>query len=59
MWRTWNWAKEFAVQCRLVGHRGFEPLISALRGRCPWPLDECPTHLDDSRWLGMEDSNPR
>ncbi len=27
----------------LVGHRGFEPLISALRGRCPWPLDECPT----------------
>jgi hypothetical protein len=26
---------------RLVAHRGFEPLISALRGRCPRPLDEC------------------
>ena len=25
----------------LVAHRGFEPLISALRGRCPRPLDEC------------------
>jgi hypothetical protein len=28
---------------RLVGRRGFEPLISALRGRCPGPLDERPT----------------
>ena len=28
---------------RLVAHRGFEPLISALRGRCPGPLDECAT----------------
>ncbi len=27
----------------LVAHRGFEPLISALRGRCPRPLDECAT----------------
>ena len=27
----------------LVGRRGFEPLISALRGRCPGPLDERPT----------------
>ena len=25
----------------MVAHRGFEPLISALRGRCPGPLDEC------------------
>ena len=25
----------------VVAHRGFEPLISALRGRCPGPLDEC------------------
>jgi hypothetical protein len=25
----------------MVAHRGFEPLISALRGRCPRPLDEC------------------
>ena len=25
----------------MVAHRGFEPLIFALRGRCPWPLDEC------------------
>src|SRR5579883_1889673 len=25
----------------VVAHTGFEPVISALRGRCPWPLDEC------------------
>ena len=25
----------------LVPHTGFEPVISALRGRCPRPLDEC------------------
>src|SRR6476620_5722636 len=25
----------------LVAHTGFEPVISALRGRCPRPLDEC------------------
>ena len=25
----------------LVAHRGFEPLISALKGRRPGPLDEC------------------
>ncbi len=25
----------------LVAHAGFEPAVSALRGRCPWPLDEC------------------
>ena len=28
---------------KMVAHRGFEPLISALRGRCPGPLDECAT----------------
>ncbi len=27
-----------------VAHRGFEPLIFALRGRCPRPLDECAMH---------------
>ena len=27
----------------VVAHTGFEPVISALRGRCPWPLDECAT----------------
>ena len=27
----------------LVAHTGFEPVVSALRGRCPWPLDECAT----------------
>ncbi len=27
---------------RVVGHAGFEPAISSLRGRCPKPLDECP-----------------
>ncbi len=26
---------------QLVPHIGFEPMISALRGRCPGPLDEC------------------
>ncbi len=25
----------------LVAHTGFEPVVSALRGRCPGPLDEC------------------
>ena len=25
----------------MVAHTGFEPVVSALRGRCPWPLDEC------------------
>src|SRR4051812_15747848 len=25
----------------VVPHTGFEPVISALRGRCPGPLDEC------------------
>ncbi len=29
---------------RVVARTGFEPVISALRGRCPWPLDECATH---------------
>ena len=24
----------------VVARTGFEPVISALRGRCPWPLDE-------------------
>ena len=24
-----------------VAHTGFEPVIPALRGRCPRPLDEC------------------
>src|SRR6187200_413793 len=28
----------------LVAHRGFEPLVSSLRGRCPRPLDECAKH---------------
>ena len=27
----------------MVARTGFEPVISALRGRCPWPLDECAT----------------
>ena len=49
----------------LVAHAGFEPAISALRGQCPGPLDEC-APINDPRstdrvvltWLGMEDSNP-
>ena len=39
----------------LVARTGFEPVISALRGRCPWPLDE--RAVKDRRWLGIEDSN--
>ena len=31
----------YSINNLLVAHRGFEPLISALRGRCPGPLDEC------------------
>ena len=30
-----------SAESMLVAHRGFEPLVSALRGRCPRPLDEC------------------
>ncbi len=51
----------------LVAHAGFEPAISALRGRCPRPLDECAPvhHLNGPglsftalvRWLGIVDSN--
>src|SRR5436189_6428853 len=42
----------------LVPHTGFEPVISALRGRCPGPLDECGKGLADqpeqgSRRAGM------
>ena len=32
-----------SLQECLVAHGGFEPPISALRGRCPGPLDECAT----------------
>jgi hypothetical protein len=30
----------------VVPHTGFEPVISALRGRCPGPLDECGTAFE-------------
>src|SRR5262245_10535570 len=33
---------------RLVPHTGFEPVISALRGRCPGPLDECGADSDEA-----------
>ena len=36
----------------MVAHAGFEPAISALRGRRPSPLDECAI-----TWLGILDSN--
>ena len=32
---------EMSQTCQMVAHTGFEPVISALRGRCPRPLDEC------------------
>jgi hypothetical protein len=34
------WLETLQNQC-MVAHTGFEPVISALRGRCPRPLDEC------------------
>ncbi len=43
----------------MVPHTGFEPVISALRGRCPRPLDECgmrrinPKGLDGERQQGI------
>ena len=37
---------------KMVAHAGFEPAISALRGRRPSPLDECAI-----AWLGILDSN--
>ena len=37
----------FANFCKqVVAHTGFEPVISALRGRRPKPLDECATGTD-------------
>src|SRR3990172_2782253 len=36
----------------VVAHTGFEPVISALRGRRPGPLDECATGL--AAELGFE-----
>ncbi len=38
-----------ADSSHVVAHRGFEPLISALRGRCPRPLDECAVSLSVSQ----------
>src|SRR5579885_489385 len=32
----------------MVAHTGFEPVISALRGRCPRPLDECASYMMSS-----------
>src|SRR5829696_1259722 len=46
----------------LVAHRGFEPLISALRGRCPRPLDECAlpiTIAEEFTTRGLRGSNCR
>ena len=37
---------------KVVAHTGFEPVISALRGRRPGPLDECALV-----WLRGQDSN--
>ena len=35
----------------MVAHTGFEPVIFALRGRCPGPLDECATQMAAARPL--------
>ena len=37
----------------MVAHTGFEPVISALRGQRPRPLDECAA----KSWLGIQGSN--
>ncbi len=37
----------------MVAHTGFEPVISALRGQRPRPLDECAV----TQWLGIQGSN--
>ena len=36
---------ETVDEAGIVAHTGFEPVISALRGRCPKPLDECAVSL--------------
>ena len=33
------------IHIYMVAHTGFEPVISALRGQCPRPLDECATTI--------------
>ena len=38
----------------MVAHTGFEPVISALRGRCPRPLDECATFTSLAGDRGFE-----
>ena len=43
----------------LVPHIGFEPMISALRGLCPRPLDECGIEAAASRPAGRDDIRPR
>ena len=53
--------------CRLlasdvVPRIGFEPMVSALRGRCPGPLDErgpkAPDHTSARRWLRPDRARP-
>ncbi len=44
---------------KLVAHRGFEPLISALRGRCPRPLDECAATTTENTTFGFRPSDVR
>ena len=42
----------------LVAHVGFEPTISALRGRRPRPTRLMRHAFDIQFWLGEKDSNP-
>ena len=43
----------------VVARTGFEPVISALRGRRPEPLDERAVSFGEGRhWLGWRESNP-
>ena len=43
----------------LVPHIGFEPMISALRGLCPRPLDECGIEAATLRPAGRDNIRPR
>ena len=40
-----------------VARTGFEPVISALRGQCPWPLDERAT-LPEPQSNGLAYQSP-
>ena len=44
-------ASFWGIKRGLVAHTGFEPVISALRGQRPKPLDECATLKSWGSWI--------